>query len=379
MTRCSTDGIGVSGSAMEIESSVCTRSCSQLAVCQISLATQSVSKESVMKSFAVRSLKAECHFAAGIAGLLVAASPAMAQSFPNKPIRLVIPFVAGASSNDIIGRALAGRLGPLLGTTIVVENKPGMAGNLGGEFVAKSAPDGYTMLLGINGPMAISPSVYPAMGYDTAKDLAPVALVAKIPYMIGVNPGFPAKNVKELVALAKAQPGKINYGSTGSGGTPHLCMELLKHLTGIDLVHVPYKGGAQTMIDLVGGQVQMYCAGFSAMTPQVKSGKVRSLGATTLRRTELFPDMATIIEQGVPDFEVASWIGLNVAAKTPQPVIKRLYDETAKMMATPDMKGYLLSQGAEPALMGPAEYAAYLKTEIAKWGKVVKAANIRVD
>jgi len=332
-----------------------------------------------MKSLAGRGLREKFQVVAGITVLLVAASPALAQNFPSKPIRLVIPFVAGASSNDIIGRAIAGRLGPLLGTTIVVENKPGMAGNLGGEFVAKSAPDGYTMLLGINGPMAISPSVYPAMGYDTEKDLAPVALVAKIPYMIGVNPAFPAKNVKELVALARAQPGKINYGSTGSGGTPHLCMELLKHLTGTDLVHVPYKGGAQTMIDLVGGQVQMYCAGFSAMTPQVKSGKVRALGATTLRRTELFPDMLTIIEQGLPDFEVASWIGLNVAARTPQPVIKRLYDETAKMMATPDMKGYLLSQGAEPALMGPAEYGAYLKSEIGKWGKVVKAANIKVD
>lgn len=302
--------------------------------------------------------------------------PAVAQNYPNKPIHLVIPFVAGASSNDIIGRAMAIKLGPMLGQTIIVDNKPGASGNLGGEFVAKSAPDGYTILLGINGPMAISPSVFKNMGYDTVRDLAPVALVAKVPYMIGVHPALPAKNVKELIALAKAQPGKLNFGTTGNGGTPHLCIELLRSMTGIDMVHVPYKGGAQTMIDLIGGQVQMYCAGFSAMTPQVKSGKVRALGAATLKRTDLFPEMPTIIEQGLPDFEVASWIGFNVPAKTPQPIIKRLYDETAKMMATAEMKAYLLSQGAEASLMTPAEYGAYLKSEIAKWAKIVKAANI---
>jgi tripartite-type tricarboxylate transporter receptor subunit TctC len=274
---------------------------------------------------------------------------------------------------------MANKLGPQLNQTIVVDNKPGASGNLGGEFVARSAPDGYTILLGINGPMAISPSVYTDMTFDTVKDLAPVALVAKVPYMIGANPGLPAKNVKELIALAKAQPGKIAFGSTGSGGTPHLCMELFKSMAGVDMLHVPYKGGAQTMIDLVGGQVQLYCAGFSAMTPQVKSGKVRAIGAATLKRTDLFPDMPTIIEQGLPDFEVASWIGLNVPAKTPQPIIKRLYDETAKMMAQPDMKTYLLTQGAEPALMNPTEYGTYLKAEIVKWGKIVKSANVKPE
>lgn len=321
-----------------------------------------------------RLAKAAFAVAAATASIVV-----QAQTFPNKPIHLIIPFVAGASSNDIIGRAVATRLGPLLGQTIVVENKPGASGNMGGEYVAKSTPDGYTMLLGINGPMAISPSVFSDLGYDTVRDLAPVALIAKVPYMIGVYPGFPPRNVKELIALAKSQPGKINFGTTGGGGTPHLCIELLKFTAGIDLLHVPYKGGAQTMIDLVGGQVQMYCAGFSAMTPQVKAGKVRALGAATLKRTELFPELPTIIEQGLPDFEVSSWIGLNVPARTPQPVIKRLYDETAKMMAAPDMKTYLYSQGAEPALMNPAEYGAYLKSEIAKWAKVVKAANIKPE
>lgn len=318
---------------------------------------------------------------ATIGALSAAALPstALAQAYPTRPVRLVIPFVAGASSNDIIGRAMATKLSPLLGQQMIVDNKPGAAGNLGGEFVARAAPDGYTILMGINGPMAISPSVYKDMGYDTVKDLAPVALVAKVPYMIGVHPSVPYKTVKELVTYAKANPGKINFGTTGSGGTPHLCIELLMHLAGIDMLHVPYKGGAQTMIDLVGGQVQMYCAGFSAMTPQVKAGKVRALGSATLKRTELFPDLPTVIEQGLPDFEVASWIGFNVPAKTPQPVIKRLYDDVAKMMAAPDMKTYLLSQGAEPALMNPDEYGAYLKSEISKWAKVVKAANIKPE
>ncbi len=233
----------------------------------------------------------------GLAAL--SSGPVGAQAYPSKPIHLIIPFVAGASSNDIIGRAMANKLGPLLGQTIVVDNKPGASGNLGGEYVAKAPPDGYTILLGINGPLAISPSVYPDMGYDTVKDLAPVALVAKVPYMIGAYPGLPAKNVKELIALAKAQPGKITFGSTGSGGTPHLCMELFKSVAGVDMLHVPYKGGAQTMIDLVGGQVQLYCAGFSAMTPQVKSGKVRAIGAATLKRTDLFPDMPTIISKRI--------------------------------------------------------------------------------
>ena len=261
----------------------------------------------------------------------------------------------------------------------MVDNKPGVAGNLGGEFVAKSAPDGYNVLLGINGPMAISPSVYSDMGYDTVKDLAPVALVAKVPYMITINPSVPVKNVKELIALAKARPGQLNYGSTGSGGTPQLCIELMKYLAGVDIVHVPYKGGALVVTDLLGGQVQMYCSGFSAMMPQIKAGKVRALGSAALKRSELMPELATFIEQGLPDFEVSSWIGLNVAARTPQPIIKRLYDDTAKMMAAPDMKAYLLSQGAEPALMNPEEYGAYLKSEIAKWGKVVKAANIKPE
>lgn len=308
---------------------------------------------------------------------LFASFGAWAQAYPSKQIRLIIPFVAGASSNDIIGRALALKLAPGLGQAILVENRPGQAGNMGSEMVSKSTPDGYTLLLAINGPIAISPSVYPDLGYDSTRDLTPVALIAKVPYMVGINPQVPAKNVKEIIALVKARPGEINFGTTGSGGTPHLCIELLMSIAGLKMVHVPYKGGAQTMTDLVGGQVQMYCAGYSAMMPLVKAGKVRAIGSATLKRSELLPELQTFIEQGIPDFEVGSWLGIMGPAKMPQPIARRLYDEVARTMATADMKNYLISQGAEAALMAPDEFGAYVKTEIAKWAKVVKAAGVK--
>ena len=305
-----------------------------------------------------------------LAALLdVVSGGAWAQAYPNKQIRLVIPFVAGASSNDIIGRALALKLAPGLGQTILVE--------MGSEMVSKAVPDGYTLLLAINGPIAISPSVYPDLGYDSTRDLTPVALIAKVPYMLGINPQVPARNVKELVALAKSKPGELNFGTTGSGGTPHLCIELLMSMVGMKMVHVPYKGGAQTMTDLVGGQVQMYCSGYSAMVPLVKAGKVRAIGSATLKRSDLLPELPTFIEQGISDFEVGSWIGIMGPARMQQPITRRLYDEVAKIMATSDMKSYLLSQGAEASLMAPEEFGGYIKAEIVKWAKVVKAAGVK--
>ena len=304
------------------------------------------------------------------------ASPVQAQTFPGKPITLVIPVVAGSSSNDIIGRAVAIRLGPIFGQQVIAENKPGAASTFGGSFVSKAAPDGYTLLLGIGGPIAISPMFIP-LDYVPIRDLATVALIAKVPYMLAVNPAVPAKDLKELIALAQKTP--LNFGSTGNGGTPHLCMEMLAHAAGVKMLHVPYKGGAQTMIDLISGQVNMYCAGLAAMLPQIKAGKLRALGSATNRRSELLPDLPTFIEQGYPDFEVASWIGVNAPGKTPRPIINRLYEGIARMMAAPDMKAYLLGQGAEPALLDPDEYNAYFKSEIAKWGKVIKDANIKAD
>lgn len=315
----------------------------------------------------------------GLAVFASSVGAALAQSYPTKPVHFVIPYVAGASSNDIMGRALAARLSSGLGQTVIVDNKPGAAGNLGGEFVAKAAPDGYTLLMGINGPMAISPTIETKLGYDSVRDLAHIALVAKVPYMVVISPTLKVKNLKEFIALAKSRPGKVNYGSTGVGGTPHLCIELLKDSAKLDMLHVPYKGGAQVVQDLLGGRVDMYCAGFSALANLVQSGKVVGLGSATLKRSDLLPGLPTFIEQGIPDYEVGSWFGVNAPAKTPQPIINRLYQEIAKVVNSAEFKKYLLSQGAEPALLNPKEYGEYVKAEIVKWAKVIKLAGIKKE
>jgi tripartite-type tricarboxylate transporter receptor subunit TctC len=316
-----------------------------------------------------------------VAASLGAASvqTALAQTYPSHPIRLIIPFAAGSSSNDILGRALAQRLSAALGQQVVVDNRSGTGGNLGSELAAKSPPDGYTLLLGVNGPLAISPSVYSNLGYDPVRDLAPVARFAVVPYALIVHPSVPANNVRELIALARAKPGQLNFASSGSGGTPHLCGELLKTMAGIDMVHVPYKAGAPAVVDLAGGQVQLYCAGFTAVLPLVKARKLRLIAATTLTRSALLPELPTAHESGLPGFDVSSWMGIFAPAKTPAPVIRRLYGEIAGIVNDPEMKNFILSQGSEPGLMDPAAFGAYLKAEIAKWAKVVKTANVKPD
>ncbi|MGH8617287.1 MAG: Bug family tripartite tricarboxylate transporter substrate binding protein [Burkholderiales bacterium] len=304
---------------------------------------------------------------------------AAAQAYPNRPIRMIIPFPAGSSSNDILGRQLAQRLSESMGQQVVVDNRAGASGHIGGEMVARAAPDGYTILLGVNGALAIGPSVYDKLAYDPVRDLAPIARFVLVPYALYVHPALPAKNLRELIALAKARPGQLNFASSGSGGTPHLCGELLKSTAGIDLVHVPYKGGAPAVVDLVAGQVQMYCAGVTAVLPLVKAGKLRALSTATPSRAALLPDVQSAAESGLPGFDVASWIAFFAPAKTPEPIIRRLYDEIAKITNDPEMQKSIVAQGAEPALMDPAQLSAYLKAEIAKWAKVVKAANVKPD
>ncbi len=310
---------------------------------------------------------------------LAASTLAAAQAYPNRPIRMIIPFPAGSSSNDILGRQLAQRLSEAMGQQVVVDNRAGASGHIGSEMVARAAPDGYTLLLGVNGTLAIGPSVYDKLAYDPVRDLAPIARFVLVPYALYVHPSLPAKNLKELIALAKARPGQLNFASSGSGGTPHLCGELLKSTAGIDLVHVPYKGGAPAVVDLVAGQVQMYCAGVTAVLPLVKAGKLRALSTATPGRAALLPGVQSTTEAGLPDFDVASWIAFFAPAKTPEPVIRRLYDEIAKITNDPEMQKSIVAQGAEPALMDPAQLGAYLKAEIAKWAKVVKAANVKPD
>src|SRR5687768_5074596 len=309
---------------------------------------------------------------------LIVACPAWAQEYPVKPVRLVVPYPAGSSSNDIIGRVLADRLSTALGQRVLVENRPGAGGNVGSEFVAKAPPDGYTLLVATNGPQAIAPNVF-KLNYDNQRDLTPVAMVANVPYMLVVHPSLPAKNVRELVALEKSRPGQLLFASSGNAGTPHLCWELLKSMAKIDIVHVPYKGGAPAMMDTIGGQTQLYCTGLVAASPQIKAGKLRAIGMGTLERSPSMPDIPTVAEQGLAGFNVASWFGIMAPANTPGAVVQRLYGEIAKIVESADMRKFLLTQGAEPMVMDPPKFSEFLRVETEKWGKVVKAANLKLD
>ncbi len=312
--------------------------------------------------------------------VLMAAVPSFAAAdYPDRPVRLIVPYPPGSSTNDILGRALALRLSAVLGQQVVVDNRSGASGNMGSELVAKATPDGYTLLVGVAGPLAVGPSVYKNLGYDPIKDLAPIAMYAAVPYVLVVNPAVPASNVKELIALAKAKPGQLNFASSGSGGSPHLCGELFKAMAGIDIVHIPYKGAGMAMIDVLSGQIPMICTGATALSAHIKAGRLRPMGVASLKRSALMPDLPTIAEQGLPGFEVNSWSGLLAPAKTPEPIIRKLYEAVAKIIGTDDMKNFLASVGAEPALMNPRDFAAYLKVDTARWAKVVKAANLKID
>jgi tripartite-type tricarboxylate transporter receptor subunit TctC len=309
---------------------------------------------------------------------VVFACAASAQDYPVKPVRLIVPYPAGASSNDIIARVLAERLSAALPQRVLVENRPGAGGNVGSEFVAKATPDGYTLLVATNGPQAIAPNVF-KLNYDNQRDLTPVAMVANVPYMLMMHPSLPARNVRELIALAKSRPNQLLFASSGNAGTPHLCWELLKSMAKIEMVHVPYKGGAPAMMDTVGGQTQLYCSGLIAGSPQIKAGKLRALGMGTLERSPIMPDVPTIAEQGLPGFNVGSWFGIMAPANTPNAIVQRLYGEIAKVLETADMKKFLLSQGAEPMLMDAPKFSEFLRAETEKWGKVVKAAKLKLD
>ena len=308
-----------------------------------------------------------------------AALVASAQQYPSRPIRLVVPYPPGASSNDILGRGLAQRLSDALRQQVVVDNRSGASGNVGSELVAKAPPDGYTLLIGVAGPLAVGPSVYRNLGYDPIRDLAPIAMFASIPYVMAVNAAVPAADIQQFIALAKSKPGQINFASSGNGGTPHLCSELFRTMAEVDMVHVPYKGGALAMVDLLSGQVPMICTGLTALAQHVKSGRLRALGVAALKRSALMPDLPTISEQGLTGFEVNSWTGVMAPAKTPQAIIRRLHAEIARIMESEDMKRFLAAQGAEPALLGPEAFAAYLKNDTARWAKVVRAAKLAVD
>ncbi len=311
-----------------------------------------------------------------LAGLL--AMPAAAQTWPNKPIRFVVPFPPGGAT-DIIARAVSVEISKTLGQQVIIDNRAGAGGNIGTDIVAKSAPDGYTMLMGTVGTHGINVSLYSKLTYDAVKDFAPVTLVANVPNVLEVNPGLPVNSVKELIAYAKANPGKLNFASSGNGTSIHLSGELFKFMTGVDMVHIPYKGSAQAITDLLGGQANLMFDNLPPSLPHIKSGKLRALAVTTRTRSPALPEVPTMEEAGVPGYEASSWFGVLVPAGTPKDIVQRLNNEIVKALNTPALKSSLESQGAVPVGNTPEQFAAHINAEIAKWAKVVKASGAHVD
>ena len=314
----------------------------------------------------------------GIIAVLTMAGPAGAQDYPTKPIRLVVPFAAGGAT-DVLARLVGERLTASLGQQVVVDNRPGAGGNIGSDIVARAEPDGYTILMGAVGTHAINPSLYPKMPYDPVKDFAPVTLVASVPNVLVVNPEVPANSVQELIDLAKAKPGELNFASSGNGTSIHLSGELFKAMTGTDIVHVPYKGSGPAVTDLLGGQVQMMFDNMPSSLPHVKAGKLRALGVTSAARSPALPEVPTIAEAGVPDYDATSWFGIQAPAGTPEPVVARLQGAIVQALGEPEMRQRMADLGAEPVGDTPAEFGRFIAAEIAKWAKVVNDAGVKLE
>ena len=313
-----------------------------------------------------------------LAACVLVAVPAYAQTWPTKPLRLVVPFAPGGSSS-IVARTLAAEMEKGLGQPIVVENKPGGGGNVAMHEVARADPDGYTLIIGHVGSLAVNPYMYSKLPYDVDKDFAAVSLLATVPAIFVVHADVPAKDLREFVALAKKEPGKLYYGSAGNGSAGHLAMEYLKQATGIDIVHVPYKGTGPNLTDLIAGRTQAASAGTPPLMPHVKSGKLRVIAVGTTKRLPTLAEVPTVAEQGYPGFETSQWYGLNAPARTPSAVIQRLATEAAKAAKDPKVQERFAADDAEAIGSGPAEYAAFIRKEQERWSKVVRTANIKAD
>jgi tripartite-type tricarboxylate transporter receptor subunit TctC len=309
--------------------------------------------------------------------ILSFSSPLAAQtSYPTKPVKIVVPFLAGGTT-DIIGRLVAQELSKA-GINAVVENRPGAGGNIGAEQVAKSPADGYTLFVGTVGTHGINASLYAKLPYDPIKDFAPVTLVASVPNVLVVHPSIPANNVKELIALVKAKPGKYNYASSGNGTSIHLSGELFKSMTGAFITHIPYRGSSAAIADVMGGQVDMMFDNLPTALPHIKSGKLKALGLTSAKQNSAVPGVPTI-GQALPGYEASSWFGIFAPAGTPKEIVIKLNQVLVKAISTPEVRERLLTQGAEPVGNTPEQFADYVVAEIAKWAKVVKASGAKVD
>ena len=309
---------------------------------------------------------------------LCAAAPAPAQDYPNKPIRIVVPFATGGVT-DTTARVLSDKLSRNLGQTVTVENRPGGSGNPGTQYVAQSAPDGYTLLLAFDGTMVINPFVFPKIPFDTIKDFAPVTKLGDAALVLVAHPSVPAKNFAELMTYSKAHPGKLSFGHSGTGGTTHVAGELLKQRTGLDMTHIPYKSGGQAVIDAIGGQVPLAYSSVAGAHAHVKSGKLNAIGVSMTRRATSLPDVPTFIEQGVSGFDVSSWVGIMAPAKTPRPVVDKLHVAIAAVMKESDMRERLVTLGVEPVANTPEQFGEQVRADLARWQKVVEAAKIKAD
>ena len=309
--------------------------------------------------------------------LLLIALPAAAQGYPAKPVRLVVPFPPGGPT-DIVSRLLAPKMAAALGQQMVIENRGGAGGAIGTEQVAKSAPDGYTLVMGTIGGLAVAKSLNPKLGYDTLRDLAPITQSVSVTSILVVHPSVPAKTVREVLAIARAAPGKLNYASSGNGTITHLAGELLKLTGKVNIAHVPYKGGAPALVALVSGEVDMSYENSLIITPHIRSGKVRGIAVTSAKRSALLPELPTIAET-LPGYSASGWYGLLAPAATPKSVIARLNSEAIKALRSPDVIDKLTGQGAEPVGNSPEEFGAFIRSEIDKWANLVKAANMRTD
>lgn len=317
--------------------------------------------------------------AAACAGLTLSASTAAAQAaYPAKPIRLVVPFAPGGVT-DTSGRLIAEQLSKRLGQQVIVDNKPGASGNIGTQMVASAEPDGYTLLLGFDGTMVINPHVFPKVGFDTLKDFAPIGKIGDAILILVSNPGVPAKTLQQVIALSKTQSGGLSYGTSGTGGTPHIAGELLKQRTGANLTHIPYKGGGQAMIDVMGGSIPLVYTAVASAIQHVKSGKVHAVAVSSAQRAPSMPDVPTFIEAGISDFDINSWVGLLAPAKTPRAIVDKLNTELNAVLNDPAVRDRLNTLGITASPGGPERFGRDMARDLSRYAAVVKAANIKAE
>ena len=313
-----------------------------------------------------------------LAAALTAAPAALAQTYPTKTVRMIVAFPPGGTT-DILARATAQKLTEAFGQQVVIDNRPGAGGNIGTELVARSPADGYTLLASPGSTLTSNPAVYAKVPFDTVRDFAPVTIIAEVPNVLIVHPSLPVKTVKELIALAKTRPGQLAYASTGAGQSTHLSAELFKQMARVDMIHVPYKGSAPALTDMVAGQVTVMFDNMPSCLPFVKAGRLKAIAVTSTKRSPTTPELPTVAEAALPGFDVTVWFSVLAPANTPRDIVARLNGEIVKALKAPDMRERLSQQGAEPVGNTPEEFSAVIKRDLAKWSKLVKDANIRLD